>query len=409
MISAASRRQRLNGNSLIVFFLVSILAFLLRKRKIQTHAQDSTIKRFQVAVFTPLYLDSAFDASSNYRYEKYFPKYINPGLEFYEGLQLAIDSLQKENANLDIFIYDLKSSAQPLHKIISDSSFNSIDLIIGNVNNAEMMLLANAAGQKKIPFINANFPNDGGITNNPYFVILNSTLKTHCEGIYKFVQRQFALSDVVVFRRKGAQEDRLQSYFDAYTKATASVPLKIKYVSLDGVFDSTALRPHLSKNRETVCIAGSLDLTFAANLTQQLASISEDYNVKLIGMPNWDALQEINRPGLDALEVIYSSPFYVSNTNPVALGIQDHFKNKFYSRPSDMVYRGYETMYRFGKLLLQYGSNLNSSIGEKKYSIFSEFDIQPVFTSKQNPTLDYFENKKLYFVRKINGVFAGVN
>ncbi|HKP32087.1 MAG TPA: ABC transporter substrate-binding protein [Chitinophagaceae bacterium] len=402
MISAVSHRQRLNGNSLIVLILF-VFSFSIAQ------AQDSAMKRFQVAVFTPLYLDSAFDESSNYRYEKYFPKYINPGLEFYEGLQLAIDSLQKENANLDIFIYDLKSSAQPLLKIISDTAFNNIDLIIGNVNNTEMMLLANTAAQKKIPFINANFPNDGGITNNPYFVILNSTLKTHCEGIYKFVQKQFALADVVVFRKKGAQEDRLQSYFDAYTKTTASVPLKIKYVSLDGVFDSTALRPHLNKNRETICIAGSLDLTFAANLSQQLSSVSEDFNVKLIGMPNWDALQEINRPGLDALEVIYSSPFYVSNTNPVALGIQDHFKNKFYSRPSDMVYRGYETMYRFGKLLLQYGSSLNSSIGEKKYNIFSEFDIQPVFTQKQNPTLDYFENKKLYFVRKINGVLAGVN
>ena len=402
MISAASRRQRLNGNSLIVFFLL-VFSFSIAQ------AQDSTIKRFQVAVFTPLYLDSAFDEASNYRFEKYFPKYINPGLEFYEGLQLAIDSLQKENANLDIFIYDLKSSAQPLQKIINDSAFNNIDLIIGNVNNAEMMLLANTAVAKKIPFINANFPNDGGITNNPYFVILNSTLKTHCEGIYKFVQRQFSLADVVVFRKKGVQEDRLQSYFDAYAKATASVPLKIKYVSLDGVFDSTALKPYLNKNRETVCIAGSLDLSFGANLSQKLASVSEHFSVKLIGMPNWDALQEINRPGLEALEVIYSSPFYVSNTNPVALGIQDHFKTKFYSRPSDMVYRGYETMFRFGKLLLQYGSNLNTSIGEKKYSIFTEFDIQPVFTSKQNPTLDYFENKKLYFVRKINGVLAGVN
>jgi len=402
MISAANRRQQSSGNRWIIFLLLLVCASGI-------FAQDSTKKRFQVAVFTPLYLDSAFDQSSNYRYDKYFPKYINPGLEFYEGLQLAIDSLQKENANLDVFIYDLKSTSQPLSKIVSDSSFNDIDLIIGNVNNAEMMLLANTASRKKVPFINANFPNDGGISNNPYFVILNSTLKTHCEGIYKFVQRNFSLSDVVVFRKKGAQEDRLQSYFDNYTRSTASVPLKIKYVSLDGEFDSTALMPHLNKSRETICIAGSLDLNFAANLSQQLASVSEKFTVKLIGMPNWDALQEINRPGLEALEVIYTSPFYVSNTNPVALGIQDYFKNKFFSRPSDMVYRGYETMYRFGKLLIQYGPNLNSSIGEKKFNIFSEFDIQPVFTSKQNPTLDYFENKKLYFVRKINGVIAGVN
>ena len=36
--------------------------------------------RYQVSVFTPLYLDSAFDTEMNYRYGKNFPKFINSGL-----------------------------------------------------------------------------------------------------------------------------------------------------------------------------------------------------------------------------------------------------------------------------------------------------------------------------------------
>ena len=370
---------------------------------------DSTNKRYQVAVFTPLYLDSVFDASQSYKLEKYFPKYINPGLEFYEGVQLALDSLQKEKAQLDVFVYDLKSTTQPLSSIVNSESFNNIDLMIGNVNNVEMITLASIASQKKIPFINVNFPNDGGITNNPYFVILNSTLKTHCEGIYRFLQKQFPLDDMVVFRKKGSQEDRLQNYFNDYTKLTASVPLKIKYVTLEDGFDSTLLTLYLNKNRGTVCVAGSLDLNFANNLCQKLASISDQYDVKLIGMPNWDGLPELNKPGMKTLEVIYSTPFYVSNTNNTAISIQDYFKTKFYSRPSDMVYRGYETMYRFGKLLLQYGPTLNSGIADKKITVFTDFDIQPVYINRQNMTLDYFENKKLYFIRKLNGAVAGIN
>jgi hypothetical protein len=370
---------------------------------------DTTARRFQVAVFTPLYLDSVFDANQVYKHDKYFPKYINPGLEFYEGVQLALDSLQKEQAQLDVYVYDLKSTTQPLSGVLNSEGFNDMDLIIGNVNNMEMVVLANIAAQKKIPFINVNFPNDGGIINNPYFVILNSTLKTHCEGIYRFMQRQFPLDEIVMFRKKGPQEDRLQSYFTEFTKVTASVPLKIKYVNLDESFDSTLLALYLNKNRETICVAGSLDLTFANNLCQKLASISDEYNLKLIGMPNWDGLPGLNKPGMKTLEVIYTTPFNLSNSNTVAISIQDHFKNKFYSRPSDMVYRGYETMFRFGKLLLQYGPALNTGLTEKKFNVFTEFDIQPVYTNRQMMTLDYFENKKLYFVRKLNGVIAGIN
>ena len=50
-----------------------------------------------------------------YRYAKnVFPKFINPGLEFYEGAQLALDSLNKENAPLEVFIYDTRSAKETL-------------------------------------------------------------------------------------------------------------------------------------------------------------------------------------------------------------------------------------------------------------------------------------------------------
>lgn len=365
-------------------------------------------KRFQVAVFTPLYLDSAFDAGGNYRFEKYFPKYINPGLEFYEGVQLALDSLQKEGAQLDVFVYDLRSGTKTLQQVLQSEDFKTIDLILGHINNNELLPLAYAAAQQKIPFVNVNFPNDAGITNNPYYVILNSTLKTHAEGIYKFLQRQHALSQIVVFRKKGVQEDRLQAALDSYGKSTASVPLKLKYVTLGDNFDSTLLRQHLNKDRMTACVIASLDLNFGLNVSQHLAAVADDFPVTVVGMPNWDVINEFNKPQYKNLEIVYGTPFYVSNSNAIANNIQDNFKDRFYSRPSDMVYRGYETMYRFGKLLLLHGANLNSSIGEKKFTVFNDFDIQPIFTNKQSPVLDYFENKKLYFIKKVNGVVSGV-
>ncbi len=384
------------------------LILLVLLLALSSFSQDSAGKRLQVAIFTPLYLDSAFDAGGNYRFDKYFPKYINPGLEFYEGVQLALDSLQKEGAQLDVFVYDLRSTTQSLQQVLQSDEFKNTDLILAHINNNELWPLADAAARQKIPFINVNFPNDGGITNNPYYVVLNSTLKTHAEGIYKYLQRQHPLSQIVVFRKKGIQEDRLQAALDNYAKSTASVPLKLKYVMLSDNFDSTQLRQHLDKSRTTACVIGSLDMNFGLNVSQQLASLTNEFNVSVIGMPNWDMINEFSKPQYKNLEVVYGTPFYVPPTNAVADAIQDNFKNKFYSRPSDMVYRGYETMYRFGKLLLLHGSNLSSSIGEKKFTVFTDFDIQPIFTNKQAPTLDYFENKKLYFIKKVNGVVTGI-
>jgi hypothetical protein len=69
-----------------------------------------------------------------------------------------------------------------------------------------------------------------------------------------------------------------------------------------------------------------------------------------------------------------------------------------------MFYRGYETMLRFALLLLDTKKDIASNLTRKGNYIFTQFDIQPVFLNKQNMTLDYFENKKLYFIKINNGI-----
>jgi hypothetical protein len=369
---------------------------------------DSAADRHKVAIFLPLYLDSAFDASNNYRYDKNFPKFINPGLEFYEGAQLALDSLQKENARLDVHIYDTKSATQNIAGVLQSPEFEKTELIIGHVVTGEMKQLAAAAARMNVPFINVNLPNDGGITNNPEFIILNSTLRTHCEGIYRFIQRNYPTKPIVLFRKKGAQEDRLKAYFDDITKTTNSVPLKIQYVTLNDAFDASALTPSLDSNTQTICIAGSLDENFARTLCQSLTSINKAYTTFVIGMPTWDNI-DFSKPEFNGEEIVYSTPFYINPTDNLVRSIQQYFKTRFYSRPSDMVFRGYETTFRFARQLLHTGGkDLSGSLGEKKFKVFTDFDIEPVFLSRQNMTLDYFENKKLYFIKKLDGNVTGV-
>jgi hypothetical protein len=370
--------------------------------------KDSCVYRHQIAIFIPLYLDSAFDAANNYRYEKNFPKFLNPGLEFYEGVQLALDSLEKEHVPVDVQIYDTRSASTSLEQTLQSPDFQKTELIIGHVIPSELQQLAAAAARLNIPFINVNYPNDGGITNNPYFVILNSTLKTHCEGIYRFLQRNYATKPVLLFRKKGAQEDRLKTYFTDIEKTTSSVPLHLKYVNLDENFDTSTLTPYLDSTIQTLCIAGSLDENFGKSLCQTLASLNKTYPTTVIGMPTWDNI-DFSRPEFAGEEILTTTPFYTNPSDYLVKAIQQYFKTRFYSRPSDMVFRGYETTHRFAKLLRQYGKNLSGSIGEKKYKVFNDFDIQPVFLNRQNMTLDYFENKKLYFIRKLDGVVSVVN
>ncbi|GAO41245.1 ABC transporter substrate-binding protein [Flavihumibacter petaseus] len=388
-----------------LLFIVILIAALLPSR-----AQDVTSPRPAKQVLTivlPLYLDSAFDGAGQYRFGKQFPKYFLPGLEFYEGVQLAVDSLNKEKLPLEVHVVDSKSK-KSIFDVLQEPALQSANLILAQVANNEIRAFADFATKKQIPFINVNLPNDGGITNNPFMVILNSTLATHCEGIYKFLQKNHAGSTVIVFRKAGAQEDRLRNYFNDVEKSTTGPKVKIRWVTLPSTFTADQLTPYLDSGKTTLCVAGSLDENFARTLCAQLSAIHTEYPVQVMGMPTWDNIKEFDRKDFKDLEILYTTPFNPLRTDPLSESINTYFRDKLYSRPSDMVFRGYETTYRFGRLLVEMGPNIASGIGVKKYKVFTDFDIQPVLLDKQKQQLDYFENRKIYVIKKLNGVASTV-
>src|SRR5262249_8819220 len=139
---------------------------------------------------------------------------------------------------------------------------------------------------------------------------------------------------------------------------------------------------------------------------QQLSALSTSYTSTVIGMPTWDMI-DFEKPQFKGIDIYYSTPFYITPTDKLAVYTQEQFMNIFYVHPSDMVYRGYETVYHFIHLLMLYNKNLSAGYGDRKYKLFTDFDIQPVF-NKKTMTTDYFENKKLYFVKKVDGIVKAV-
>ena len=375
-------------------FLIFVFCCLLT-----ISARSQELPRHKIAIFAPLFLDSAFDETGNFKYEKTGAKFTNAGLDFYFGAQTALDSLAKRGAPLDVFVYDTKGN-ETISEQLNKPEFNEIELMIGQTNVAETKQLAEAALAKKIPFVSATLPNDAGIYDNPYLVVLNSTLQAHVEGIYRFLQRYHSGDKIVVFTKKGAQEDQVRHEFDEFSKATVSTKLNIKFIDAGSDFTVQTIKAQLDSTKRTVVIAGSLDEAFGMRLAQTLTAIN--YPVRLIGMPTWDNMNFSKLNG--ELEIIYTTPFYYNRATPLETQLSTDFNNKMNARASDLFFRGYETTLRFAMLLLDTKKDFASSLTRKGNTVLTQFDIQPVFKDKSTPTLDYFENRHLYFVKVFGGV-----
>ena len=132
-----------------------------------------------------------------------------------------------------------KSATVSIQQAVTDSSFQDVSLIIASFYNTrnEIKPLADfCAAEKKIPLISATYPNDGGITENPFFVLLNPRLDTHVEGIYNYLHRSFPTNTITLFRKQGNVEDRIQSILENMNRKTPGTKLKLKTVDLTDSF-----------------------------------------------------------------------------------------------------------------------------------------------------------------------------
>ncbi|MBZ4188492.1 ABC transporter substrate-binding protein [Niabella beijingensis] len=368
-------------------------------------AQVNPGQRHKMALFTPLYLDAAFGSDGSYNYNgRSFPKASIPGLEFYHGASMAIDSLDKLNIPLDIYIYDSRSAKQSLESQVNKAAADGVELIIANCAISELDKLSKLAASKKITLINAIVPNDGNVRDNPYFVVMNPTLPTQGEQIYAYLKKNYPNQQIVYLTRKGASENYLRSVFETLNKLDRTTAMHIKFTDVRDSLSPAQIAANFAKGRSSLFVIGSLDNSFSEKLLGQLSRLSKTYpQITVMGMPTWDNLNFSKYKGLN---LVYSNPFYNSRTDMTSRNIVNYYNTKMYARPSDLVFRAYDLTYRFGRLISQYGKdNMAAALASKEHRVFYDYDIQAV--SKTNK-IDYYENKKLYFLEYSNGSLRAV-
>jgi hypothetical protein len=371
------------------------------------HAQDSgklSAKTFHIGIFAPLYLDSVFNTAGNFKYTQDIPKFIIPGVDFVQGAEIALDSMSLNGQNVSATFYDTKSKTKPISTLIKSKSLDTLDLIIGSVKDIEFKQLAAFALQKNIPFVSSTYPNDGGVKNNPFLIILTSTLKSHCEAIYSYILSNNSTDDIYLVRKKGSQEDKVAGFFKKINEQDGKPLLAIKTINLDSAVSSDFFSKRLDSNHHSVIIGASLDEDFAVNLAHRCNELSDQFPLTLIGMPDWDGFKDLyDKSDFKDFPIYYTTPYFNNKWDEYSKIVINAYAQNFKSIPSDMSFRGFESTYFFTKLLLTHKQDMMNHLDDDTYKVFSDFNFKPVYLSKESRMPDYFENKHLYFIKILNG------
>ncbi len=363
-----------------------------KKENIQDYPASVKKDRYRVDVFAQLYLDELVRDGKPV-FKGRIPEKAIQGLDFYEGLKLAADTLSNFGYSIDLYVHDITNPAEKPEALIAARKLENTDLVIGAVNAPYIPALANFAAKKKVNFVSALSPTDAGVRNNPYFILLQPSLQTHCqELVAAFNKKHKNKTPILLYRTNVSVDSNAYGYLDIKDGDA-------KKVLCNTMPSKAKLQPLLDSTKVNLLIVSILDNDVAEKLLYQLNEWFPQYDFEVYGMPSWKSMNSLRKPDAYPHVVVYiTSPFYFDLSTGSGQAVAYGYKKDVGSnKPGEMVFRGYETLYWYGYLLNKYGNIFNDKLKDNTAAPFTRFDIKANKDRENN--IDYHENTHLYLYR----------
>ena len=367
--------------------------------KYYRYPKEFTKAKYNVAVFTPMFLDSVDLASNLTR----IPKFMRPGIDFYQGVEIAADTLRKKGFHFDFHVFDSRSKYMNILNVIASDRLDSMDLIIGNASVRDLQALADYSKQKEINFVSAVSPSSASQDFNPFFTILQPTLRTHVRDLHKAITKKYPEDNVVyIYGGKRAESNALD-YFENdefYPK-----PARFHKVKISGSeVDVASLSALIDSNYHTTIVLGTLSPKTSYKVLKSLVPLAEKTRLKVFGMPTMEMITSLKKTdAFPNMKIYFTTAFVKETLSPATKYILRKYQDRMGGQPTDLLYKGFESIYFFAHMMNRYGVPINKHITDNRYSFLTPYKIMP---SKTNGKFNYYENKYLYMLSYENGIMT---
>jgi hypothetical protein len=366
---------------------IKVMAVVTKKKKHEVEYPATKMKpSYRIDFLAALYLDD-FARKGNLAFKGKIPEKAFPGISFYQGLNIAADSLKKAGFDVAVYVHDIVATNETPDALMANGRLDSADLIIGAFHSKDIAKLAEYAKQKQVNFISALSPADGGVKDNQFFTLVQPSLKSHCEWIIDDLAKKFPSRNVLLIHRAATQVDENAfNYLNAYNDGN----VHFNDLICNGIPERESLAVLLDSTKTNVVVISVMSPSFADNFPHT--------NFEIYGMPSWTVIADIHEEGaLPNLMVNVTMPFSIDLTAPVTKYVSKKFKSEYGGKASELVFRGFETMYWYANLLKQYGTIFNLDYADISAAPFTRYDIK-LKRDKEGNAL-YHENKHIYLVR----------
>lgn len=282
-------------------------------------------------------------------------------LQFYEGVLLAVDSLQRAGMQIVLHVFDSQQSPDSIRKHIYSPHFLETDLIIGPVFPHVQDEVAAIAAKNRIPMVSPLSAQSRVINNNPYYFQVNPTRDFIISQTAELVTEEYFNSNFVVVKTAqsgNAPEEKLVELVREKLSPSGfwNNPYGMQYNEVNFTRDGVnGLRRVFRKDKENVVFVSSMSEGDLSIVLSNINNLVRDYPVTLIGFNRYEQFRSIQEEFYHNLRLQFVAPYWTDYSNPETVRFIEAFRNHFHTDPGNFGMQGYDVAFYFLNALKNYG------------------------------------------------------
>ena len=300
---------------------------------------DST--KINIAIILPFYvsrndtLSKSFEDiedANNFIYER-----SKVSLSFFQGAQLALDSISSLGKKINVFVYDSENDSVAIEQLINSNDLALMDIIIGPLYSSNINLVAKKLkNNNNLKIVSPFSRNTEQISGHNNVYQINTPFKNQSELIVNQLKKYKDEKIIIVFEEK---DKSYSSYISNQLRKNNIIHYKNKLIfthvdSIRQTFDSNQ-------------VAGvpSFDTVFVSKVLGSLGSIDSSFTI--YGLSNWKDFDNLDINNLMKLNVHFFDPFYFNNNSGFFLDFQKKYEKEYNMTVDKYSSLSYQIIFHF--------------------------------------------------------------
>ncbi|MBW1297598.1 amino acid ABC transporter substrate-binding protein [Aquimarina litoralis] len=323
----------------------------------------SNFKTKKVAVMLPFGLDT-LDLEARQQTEEFLKTRKARGtrvaLDFYKGVQMAVDSAKTRGLSIDMTVYDTQRNRNTAHikRLIEQNNFDELDVVIGPLYQTNVEAVAAELKKYETPVFSPISNRESKLYSNFFQTIPTDEMLQ--DKLINYVAQDSTDKNIVIIVQQGKKkgEEMKPKHKEIKEKLLAKFPdAKISRIEEGNYVYEVHLKKVLAKNKPNWVFLESDDVAMISNVTTLLNAKVESHQITLFTTNKEKAFDDdsVKNEYLSNLHLHYPSidKEFDNYDEETMTPFVARYKKEYGTIPSKYTVRGFDITY---DILMRLGS-----------------------------------------------------